>query len=514
MKESAAPARAANDTTTEFKSDQSVSFKVEERLSQELVIALVGPVASGVSTAGQLISRILDTEYGYTVEYIKVSPLIQARASEIGETIPDNLVGDARIEKYQQIGNRLREHKGDQYLADCAIDRIALARQRNDGFFPSVDGAAPVPKQLRAAYIIDSLKNPAEISRLRQIYGDLLWVITVFAPHDIRKNRLCRAGADDISAQKVMKKDQQDDDAYGQQVSKTAHRADFFIRNHLDTRDRLEKSIKRFLSVVFGVELHTPTFEEQGMMKAAAAAVQSACLSRQVGAAIYNAQDELIGVGCNDVPKFRGGLYNEQDETNDKRCFKWGGLVCHNDERKARLARSIANNVAQSRSEQAELFGKVFEAASKSDAKNLIEFSRSVHAEMEAIVSVAREGKGATVGGTLFTTTYPCHNCARHIVAAGIVRVIFIEPYSKSLAIELHNDSISESDDPQRVQFQQYEGFSPQSALRVFSSVGRDRKKDGKLIESNPTLANPLFPTPLDSYINSEGLVIKQLSGA
>lgn len=135
MKESAAPARAANDTTTEFKSDQSVSFKVEERLSQELVIALVGPVASGVSTAGQLISRILDTEYGYTVEYIKVSPLIKARASEIGETIPDNLVGDARIEKYQQIGNRLREHKGDQYLADCAIDRIALARQRNDGFF-------------------------------------------------------------------------------------------------------------------------------------------------------------------------------------------------------------------------------------------------------------------------------------------------------------------------------------------------------------------------------------------
>ena len=159
------------------------------------------------------------------------------------------------------------------------------------------------------------------------------------------------------------------------------------------------------------------------------------------------------------------------------------------------------------------MFGKVFDAASKSDARNLIEFSRSVHAEMEAIVSVARGGKGATVGGTLFTTTYPCHNCARHIVAAGIVRVVFIEPYSKSLAIELHNDSISESDEADRVQFQQYEGFSPQAALRVFSSAGRDRKKDGKIIESNPRLASPLFPTPLDSYINSEGLVIKQLSG-
>ena len=515
MKEAAAavPARAANDTSNDTGSDKSVSFKVEERLSQELVIALVGPVASGVSTAGELISKVLDGDYGYNVEYIKVSPLIKERANEIGELIPDDLQGDARIEKYQQVGNLLRAKKGDQYLADCAIDRIALARQRNDGFYPSQDGAPPVPKQLRAAYIIDSLKNPAEISRLRQIYGDLLWVVTVFAPHDVRKHRLCSAGADDISAQKVMKKDQQDDDAYGQQVSKTAHRADFFIRNHLDIRDNLEKSIKRFLAVIFGVELHTPTFEEQGMMKAAAAAVQSACLSRQVGAAIYSSENELIGVGCNDVPKFRGGLYNEQDAQNDKRCFRWGGQVCHNDERKANLARSIAKTVSQQPSEQDGLFGKVFDAASKSDARNLIEFSRSVHAEMEAIVSVARGGKGATVGGTLFTTTYPCHNCARHIVAAGIVRVVFIEPYSKSLAIELHNDSISESDEADRVQFQQYEGFSPQAALRVFSSAGRDRKKDGKIIESNPRLASPLFPTPLDSYINSEGLVIKQLSG-
>jgi deoxycytidylate deaminase len=309
-----------------------------------------------------------------------------------------------------------------------------------------------------------------------------------------------------------MKKDQEDDEAFGQQVSKTAHRADYFIRNHLDARDNLQRSVDRFLEVVFGVGLHTPTFEEQGMMRAASAAVQSACLSRQVGAAVFSAGGELIGVGCNDVPKFGGGLYGEQDATNDMRCFRWGGRVCHNDEHKAKLARSVASSISHNSGRTAEaLFGQALEAVSKSDARNLIEFSRSVHAEMEAIVSVAREGKGATVGGTLFTTTYPCHSCARHIVAAGIVRVIFIEPYSKSLALVLHYDSITEIDDPGRVQFQQYEGFAPTAALRIFSSVGRERKSNGKIVESNPRLANPLFPTPLDSYISSEGLVIKQL---
>jgi deoxycytidylate deaminase len=502
---------AANDS--QCSEDPNFSFKVEERLSQELIIALVGPVASGVSTAADLISKILTSEYDYTVETIKVSPLIKDRADEVGEDIPDSLQGDKRIEKYQLVGNKLRDVKGEKYLADCVIERIALARQRNDGFYPSDNGTPEVPKQLRLAYIVDSLKNPAEVARLRQIYGDLLWVITVFAPHEVRKRRLCSAGGDDISAQQVMKRDQQDDDDYGQQVSRTAHRADFFIRNHLDTRARLKSSIERFLEVIFGIGLHTPTFEEEGMMKAAAAAIQSACLSRQVGAAIYNANNELIGVGCNDVPKFGGGLYTAPDGDADKRCYRWGGQVCHNDERKAKLARSIANAVSQKPDNGQVLFSRVYEAASKSDARNLIEFSRSVHAEMEAIVSVAREGKGATANGTLFTTTYPCHNCARHIVAAGITRVVFIEPYSKSLALDLHNDSISESDEPDHVHFQQYEGFSPRSALRVFSSTDRDRKSGGKIVESNPRVANLLFPTPLDSYISSEGLVIKQLSG-
>src|SRR5690606_14646531 len=71
----------------------------------------------------------------------------------------------------------------------------------------------------------------------------------------------------------------------------------------------------------------------------------------------------------------------------------------------------------------------------------LIEFSRAVHAEMDALLSAGREGV-STVGTRLFVTTYPCHYCARHIVSAGVYEVQFIEPYPKSLATKLHSDSI------------------------------------------------------------------------
>src|SRR5579871_385409 len=62
---------------------------------------------------------------------------------------------------------------------------------------------------------------------------------------------------------------------------------------------------------------------------------------------------------------------------------------------------------------------------------NVIEYGRCVHAEMAAIVDAARRGV-AIAGCTLYTTTFPCHECARHIVAASIRQVVYIDPYPKS----------------------------------------------------------------------------------
>jgi deoxycytidylate deaminase len=74
--------------------------------------------------------------------------------------------------------------------------------------------------------------------------------------------------------------------------------------------------------------------------------------------------------------------------------------------------------------------------------KDLTEFGRSVHAEMSAVLDAAR--RGVPIGGcTLYTTTFPCHNCARHLIGAGIRRVVFIEPYEKSRAEDLHEESVT-----------------------------------------------------------------------
>ena len=100
-----------------------------------------------------------------------------------------------------------------------------------------------------------------------------------------------------------------------------------------------------------------------------------------------------------------------------------------------------------------------------------------VHAEMAAIVDAAARGVSVR-GATLYTTTYPCHNCARHIIAAGIGRVVYVEPYPKSLTYELHKDAmVNDSIAPNRVAFQAFIGLAPRRYMQFFEMV--PRKRDG-----------------------------------
>lgn len=494
---------AANDS---FQDSRPKFAGIDDRLSEELIIALVGPVGSGCSTVANSISELLSNDYGYDPVHITLSSIIKDHAGEVGQEIGAGLSPNERVDSYQNVGNALRNQFGEDYIVDRAIERIAIERDQRDGY--KVVNGHRVVVPARRVFLLDSLKNPAELRKLRQVYGDLLWVLSVFAPEDVRLARLQRAGMDQESARYAMKRDYDEELRAGQKVSKTAHQANYFIRNSSENIDDVSAPVRRFVETIFGIKLHTPTLYEKGMMEAASAAVRSACLSRQVGAAIYDQKGDLLGVGCNDVPKFGGGLYAENDGS-DNRCFRWQGKVCHNDKHKRELAEKIASAVNGAQDEAPQIVENTMDGG----VANLIEFSRSVHAEMEAIVSVARLGNGSTVESTLFTTTFPCHNCARHIVAAGVTTVYYVEPYSKSLALDLHSDSISLSEGAtDKVRFLQYEGFAPKTSLRLFSSAGRERKSGGKFVEANPASAKPIFATPLDSYTTTENIVIDKLS--
>jgi len=64
------------------------------------------------------------------------------------------------------------------------------------------------------------------------------------------------------------------------------------------------------------------------------------------------------------------------------------------------------------------------------------ELCRGLHAEQNAIIQASLYGFSVQ-GGTLYSTTAPCATCAKMIINAGIVRVVFREGYPDELAQEL-----------------------------------------------------------------------------
>lgn len=506
------PQSATNDQR-----NSGVANEIKERLSQELVFALVGPLGSGVSTTANLIREKLTGPYDYECPPIlKPSDVIREKAALLEKSAPEVQSTATYVNKMQDLGNELRDKFGHNYLVEKTIEKMFVFRKENGGYEQDVE----IPG--RRAYVIDSIKHMEELNLLRSIYGDTLCVVGVFAPDEIRDKRLEDLGYPAAERAKVMDRDQGEVMTFGQDTRKVFVEADFFICNDKREAD-VGEAVDRFLELIFDIAVRTPTQQESTMYEAEAASAKSACMSRQVGAAIVSKSNELIAIGWNDVPKFGGGLYSEDDRrfldaksegfiNRDHRCHNWSGGICHNDQNKERIIGQVVTEVAKLEGADREKRDAIEGAVARTDVKSLIEFSRSIHAEMEAILSVAREGKHSLVGATLYTNTYPCHNCARHIVASGITEVVYIRPYKKSLALKLHKDAITEvPDEKGKVLFRQYDGVAPSIYFQLFLTP-RERKEDGKIVRKKRKTALPVFRVPLDAKRDYEDKVIADLA--
>ena len=65
---------------------------------------------------------------------------------------------------------------------------------------------------------------------------------------------------------------------------------------------------------------------------------------------------------------------------------------------------------------------------------------RTVHAEQNAILQAALNGV-STRGATMYVTCQPCNNCAKMLINAGIVKIVFDGDYPDDFAMELFRES-------------------------------------------------------------------------
>lgn len=463
------------------KDGKSLKDGIYDTHTDELVVAFCGPIGIDIHFVADRFKSILEQEYDYRVEKITLSKLIKTYSSSFDYN-PDT---NSMYEYYQKsidAGNNLRENYDNSILAELAINEIAVDRETR--------------KNDRICYIIDSIKSKDELELFQLVYGDLFYFVGVFSHLENRIAHLEDIGLKRDEIYSLIDRDSGEELQFGQKVTDTFIESDFFIRIDKSSHTSIDPKIKRFLSLIFNTEIATPTNKENAMYLAAAAAGNSACLSRQVGACLTDENGGVLSVGWNDVPKNGGGVYKYSEEDpigqNDQRCMNLKGGVCFNDLEKDIIKNTLLKELVLNGVIKDIDKSKVNSIFTSSRIKELIEFSRAVHAEMHAIITAGEKSGSNIKNGFLYCTTYPCHNCARHIIASGISTVYFIEPYRKSLALKLHRDSITEDpSDKSKVRILMFEGVSPKSYLHFFKMNKTKRKKDGRKIVHLPKNKTP-----------------------
>jgi deoxycytidylate deaminase len=425
----------------------------------ELVIGLVGPIGCDRQVVCKSIEATLG-RYNYATHTIKVSELIE----EFGDAARKPSAaksGFERVKRLMNAGNKLRK-LDDKILAKLSASKIRALRSKSGS-----------PE--RRCYIIDSIKNPSEVAELRNIYPRGFFLIAIHATEERRRRWITdyyRITSDEELAD-LISRDAGEGSDHGQNTSDVFNMADFFLSQN-GNADKLNNSIERFIRLIFGHPFTTPTFQEYSMFMAYASSMRSADMSRQVGAVVTRGTD-ILASGANECPKHGGGTYWPVfDYTQSKivdvpngRDYMFVGD--HNAKVKKRMQSALF--VGMNKSAQ-----KVLERNIKSSGLNdITEFGRVVHAEMDALLSCARLSVSCQ-NAVLVCTTFPCHNCAKHIIAAGVKQVIYIEPYPKSRALEMHGDSVTtneeewkRSEGTKKVLFGPFVGVGPRQFINLFS---------------------------------------------
>jgi deoxycytidylate deaminase len=498
----------------------------------------------GVGTDADPVIAVLDhylKQYRYTAEVFRISE--QLRSLELGISF-DGTSDFERMGALMDAGNEAckRAHD-DRMLAVMAINDIASFRSEDEQ-------KRPIARD-RTAHLIRSLKRPEEVQLLRQVYRPGFFLIGIAEDDDAQTAYLEKEiGLSEAQAKLLLERDRDEDLPFGQRTRKTFHLADVFVQR---SGEAYKKQLERFLELVFGNTFRTPSKEEHAMFTAYASAARSAQLGRQVGAAIATPEGEVVAVGMNEVPSPRGGPYWDGD-SDDSRDHK--RKVDSNFAQRDRIVQSIVKKLDSNLLTEKNLLPIVkgvisdlkpgtgaadiermaqeevrklqpcviddsdaAELVHASDLREITEYGRAVHGEMDAILNCVRLGVGVS-GKYLFVTTFPCHNCTRHIISAGIRKVYYIEPYPKSRARDLHDDAIcfdeAEAEKTGKVPFLPFIGIGPRRYLDLFSldlSSGREVKRkddEGRPILFSKTDSPPRVPMVALSYLEREDKLLEE----
>lgn len=451
--------------------------------AETIILGFTGSIGSGCSFIGKHIE-----ELGYDYKYFCLS-------DHLKELAKSKKIANPTCEQLQDIGNDLRKKsKKGSVLVSELLKKI-------DSQIKS--GALDLSKY--KGIIIDSIRNDGEVLTLRQFPNFFLF--SVHADKDTRKNRTLndKKFKNAKEFEDADKRDQAEREPHGQHVKECNELADIIINNDTDFAKTARQSIRKYIEGIYNKYIvlienningkltpeNLPSRNETLMTMAYAESRLSHCLKRKVGAIIASVTKSeipeedydkslkeifnIISSGHNEVPL--GTLPCAFDTTVNEECNR--------DFLKEEHARTIVHcpncgykinwkttctcgNVIDQFSFlcprckepvedeyecpkcKTQIFSKYLNTGGK-----LLDMCRSLHAEEQALLNLAKYS-GSSKQLILYTSTFPCNLCANKIVASGINKIVYAEPYPMKEAVKILKEGGVESEKFQGIKSSAY----------------------------------------------------------
>ena len=404
-----------------------------------VVLGLTGAFGSGCTTA----AYALRDDRGF--KYVRLSDVIKDTWKKLHKRPATPTRGDL-----QNIGDQLRQDQGPSALINLAIDKL--------------------PKELPEKIVIDGIRNVGEIERLQEKFGYEFILIAVLSSSEARWERIKSVAYIDqgLSEEHFHQDDLRDRDEdikWGQQVELCIDRADITIDNSDDvTLPRFKKRVLEFADLVTGVKPRPATQSEIWMHIAYASSHGSKCLKRHVGAVLISQAGDVVGTGynenprttkpCAEEPDYHFQCYRDIVRNQHFASLNTNGVLC------PKCGKPLEKIVGppwvckscQERKEKTNLESFFF-------PDRAMNWCTAVHAEVWAIIAAGDRARGAT----LYSTTFPCMQCAEKLTQAGVVSVLYTEAYP-----DIHGLGRLKL---AKVEVRRFEGVRSSAFERIFSGT-------------------------------------------
>ncbi|WOD43174.1 hypothetical protein [Hwangdonia lutea] len=240
--------------------------------------------------------------------------------------------------------------------------------------------------------------------------------------------------------------------------------------------------ILKLIALIQQPGLITPTYIERIMQIAHTTKLNSGCISRQVGAVVTDSSFSVKGIGWNDVPQGQAPCANRdlRDLMNNKEKdftqFELGDTEHEYDDGKSFNEKIKDDYSKASDNLNANLEGrpcafcfKTFH--NKYEGVDNQVHTRSLHAEENAMLQIAKNGGQGLHKGNLFTTASPCELCSKKAFQLGIKNIFYIDLYPGISQKHILQGGMKSTSNPNVYQFQGVIGRGYQKLYEPFMTI-------------------------------------------